>query len=109
MAAFRNNALDITFIGITADRAEVMQGPTVIDLQTTYVVPAASKIASIEESTSRACSSWCRSAALRRRICARSSPKPLSSTSRSRTPSLLVAGRRLSRRKHGFEVPRERQ
>jgi hypothetical protein len=33
MAAFRNNALDITFIGITADRAEVMQkGPTVIDL-----------------------------------------------------------------------------
>jgi polar amino acid transport system substrate-binding protein len=50
MAAFRNNALDITFIGITADRAEVMQyGPTVIDLQTTYVVPAGSKIASIEE------------------------------------------------------------
>ena len=50
MAAFRNNALDVTFIGITADRAEVMQyGPTVIDLQTTYLVPASSKIASIEE------------------------------------------------------------
>jgi polar amino acid transport system substrate-binding protein len=50
MEAFRNNALDVTFIGITADRAEVMQyGPTVIDLQTTYLVPAASKIASIAE------------------------------------------------------------
>jgi polar amino acid transport system substrate-binding protein len=50
MAAFRNNALDVTFIGTTADRAEVMQyGPTVIDLQTTYLVPAASKIASIAE------------------------------------------------------------
>jgi polar amino acid transport system substrate-binding protein len=50
MEAFRSNSLDVTFIGITADRAEVMQyGPTVIDLQTTYLVPASSKIASIAE------------------------------------------------------------
>jgi polar amino acid transport system substrate-binding protein len=50
MAAFRNGALDVTFIGITADRAEAMDyGPTVIDLQTTFLVPAASKITSIAE------------------------------------------------------------
>jgi polar amino acid transport system substrate-binding protein len=50
MAAFRNNALDVTFIGITADRAEAMDyGPTVIDLQTTFLVPAVSKITSIAE------------------------------------------------------------
>jgi polar amino acid transport system substrate-binding protein len=48
--AFRNNALDVTFIGITADRAAVMDfGPAVIDLQTTYLVPAASKITGIAE------------------------------------------------------------
>jgi polar amino acid transport system substrate-binding protein len=50
MEAFRAGAIDVTFIGITADRAEVMDyGPTVIDLQTTFLVPAASKIASIAE------------------------------------------------------------
>ena len=50
IAAFRDNALDVTFIGITADRAAAMQfGPTVIDLQTTYLVPAASRITSIAE------------------------------------------------------------
>ncbi len=50
IAAFRDNALDVTFIGITADRAAAMQfGPAVIDLQTTYLVPAASRIASIAE------------------------------------------------------------
>ncbi|MFL6807160.1 MAG: transporter substrate-binding domain-containing protein [Xanthobacteraceae bacterium] len=50
MAAFRSGAIDVTFLGITADRAEVMAyGPTVIDLQTTYLVPAHSTIASIAE------------------------------------------------------------
>jgi len=48
--AFRAGMLDVTFIGITADRAAVMRyGPTVIDLQTTYLVPAASTIATIAE------------------------------------------------------------
>src|SRR5262249_56225009 len=50
MAAFRARAIDVTFLGITADRAEVMAyGPTVIDLQTTYLVPAHSTIASIAD------------------------------------------------------------
>jgi polar amino acid transport system substrate-binding protein len=50
MAAFRDGAIDVTFLGITADRAEVMAyGPTVIDLQTTYLVPAHSTIANIAE------------------------------------------------------------
>jgi polar amino acid transport system substrate-binding protein len=50
MAAFRAGAIDTTFIGITADRAEVMDyGPTALDLQTTFLVPAGSKIASIAE------------------------------------------------------------
>jgi polar amino acid transport system substrate-binding protein len=50
MAAFRSGAIDATFIGITADRAEVMDyGPVVIDLETTFLVPASSKIASIAE------------------------------------------------------------
>jgi polar amino acid transport system substrate-binding protein len=50
MDAFRNNAIDVTFIGITGDRALVMDyGPTVLDLQTTFLVPAASKITSIAE------------------------------------------------------------
>jgi polar amino acid transport system substrate-binding protein len=50
MAAFRNGAIDVTFLGITADRAEVMAyGPTVIDLQTTYLVPAHSTIQNIAE------------------------------------------------------------
>ena len=48
--AFRNGALDATFIGITADRAVVMDyGPTVIDLQTTFLVPAASPVTRIAE------------------------------------------------------------
>jgi polar amino acid transport system substrate-binding protein len=47
---FRGGALDATIIGITADRAEVMDyGPVVIDLQTTYLVPAGSAIGSIPE------------------------------------------------------------
>src|ERR1700682_6273090 len=48
--AFRNGELDATFIGITADRAAAFDyGPVVLDLQTTYLVPAASAIKSIDE------------------------------------------------------------
>jgi polar amino acid transport system substrate-binding protein len=48
--AFRNGELDATFIGITADRAAAFDyGPVVLDLQTTYLVPAASAITSIDE------------------------------------------------------------
>jgi len=50
MEAFRTGMLDITFLGITADRAQVMRyGPVVIDLQTTYLVPAQSAIREIAE------------------------------------------------------------
>jgi polar amino acid transport system substrate-binding protein len=50
LEAFRSDALDVTFIGITADRAEVIEfGPVVLDLQTTYLVPASSRIQSIAE------------------------------------------------------------
>jgi polar amino acid transport system substrate-binding protein len=50
IAAFRNGDLDATFIGITADRAAAFDfGPVVLDLQTTYLVPAASTIKSIDE------------------------------------------------------------
>jgi polar amino acid transport system substrate-binding protein len=48
--AFRRGELDVTFIGITADRAELIEfGPVVLDLQTTYLVPASSRIQSIAE------------------------------------------------------------
>src|ERR1700746_3997650 len=48
--AFRKGELDATFIGITADRAAAFDfGPVVLDLQTTYLVPAASTIKSIDE------------------------------------------------------------
>jgi polar amino acid transport system substrate-binding protein len=48
--AFRKGELDATFIGITADRAAAFDyGPVVLDLQTTYLVPAASSINSIDE------------------------------------------------------------
>jgi polar amino acid transport system substrate-binding protein len=48
--AFRKGELDATFIGITADRAAAFDfGPVVLDLQTTYLVPAASTITSIDE------------------------------------------------------------
>jgi polar amino acid transport system substrate-binding protein len=41
--AFRKGELDATFIGITADRAAAFDfGPVVLDLQTTYLVPARS-------------------------------------------------------------------
>jgi len=50
IGAFRTGAVDVTFVGITTDRAEVIDfGPVVLELQTTYLVPAASTIASIEE------------------------------------------------------------
>jgi len=48
--AFRKGELDVTFIGITADRAAAFDfGPVVLDLQTTYLVPAFSPIKSISE------------------------------------------------------------
>jgi polar amino acid transport system substrate-binding protein len=48
--AFRKGELDVTFIGITADRAAAFDfGPVVLDLQTTYLVPAASTIKTIDE------------------------------------------------------------
>ena len=48
--AFRKGELDVTFIGITADRAAAFDfGPVVLDLQTTYLVPAASPITRIDE------------------------------------------------------------
>jgi polar amino acid transport system substrate-binding protein len=48
--AFRKGELDATFIGITTDRAAVFDfGPVVLDLQTTYLVPAGSAIKSIDE------------------------------------------------------------
>jgi polar amino acid transport system substrate-binding protein len=49
MAGFRDGGIDVTFLGITADRAEAMAfGPTVLDLHTSYLVPAGSQIASID-------------------------------------------------------------
>jgi polar amino acid transport system substrate-binding protein len=50
LEAFSRGELDVTFIGITADRAELIEfGPVVLDLQTTYLVPASSRIHSIAE------------------------------------------------------------
>jgi polar amino acid transport system substrate-binding protein len=50
LAAFRDGSLDVTFLGITAERAEAIEfGPIVFEIQTTYLVPAASTIASIAE------------------------------------------------------------
>jgi polar amino acid transport system substrate-binding protein len=50
IAAFRACALDVTFVGITADRAEAVDfGPVVVEIQTSYLVPADSKIATIAE------------------------------------------------------------
>lgn len=50
VAAFRDGSLDVTFIGITADRAEAIDfGPVIIEIQTTYLVPQASPIAGIAQ------------------------------------------------------------
>jgi polar amino acid transport system substrate-binding protein len=47
---FKTGKLDVTFIGITADRAAAFDfGPVVLDLQTTFLVPAASPIKTIAE------------------------------------------------------------
>ncbi len=48
--AFRKGELDATFIGITADRAAAFDfGQVVLDLQTSYLVPAASPLQAIDE------------------------------------------------------------
>jgi polar amino acid transport system substrate-binding protein len=48
--AFRKGELDVTFVGITVDRAAAFDfGPVVLDLQTTYLVPAASAIKTMDE------------------------------------------------------------
>jgi polar amino acid transport system substrate-binding protein len=50
IAAFKTGVLDVTFVGITADRAAAFDfGPVVLDLQTTYLVPAASPIKAIAD------------------------------------------------------------
>jgi polar amino acid transport system substrate-binding protein len=50
VAAFRDGSLDVTFIGITADRAAAIDfGPVVFEIETTYLVPEASAITSIAE------------------------------------------------------------
>ena len=50
IAAFRDGAIDATFIGITADRAaEIDFGPMVIGIQTTFLVPGQSPIKTISE------------------------------------------------------------
>jgi polar amino acid transport system substrate-binding protein len=50
VTAFRDGSLDATFIGITADRAEAIDfGPVVFEIETTYLVLAASPIAGIAE------------------------------------------------------------
>jgi polar amino acid transport system substrate-binding protein len=48
--AFRAGEVDVTFIGIAADRATAIDfGPTVIDIETSYLVPAGSAIGRIDE------------------------------------------------------------
>jgi polar amino acid transport system substrate-binding protein len=50
IAAFQDGALDVTFLGITVERAEAIDfGPVVFEIQTTYLVPSTSKITSIAE------------------------------------------------------------
>ena len=47
---FKNGTLDVTFIGITADRAAAFDyGPVVVDLQTTFLVPGPSPIKAIAD------------------------------------------------------------
>lgn len=48
--AFRAGEVDVTFVGITADRATAIDfGPVVIDIETSYLVPAGSAITRIDE------------------------------------------------------------
>jgi polar amino acid transport system substrate-binding protein len=50
VAAFRTGTVDVTFLGITADRAEDMRfGPPVIALQSSVLVPDGSPIAAIAD------------------------------------------------------------
>jgi polar amino acid transport system substrate-binding protein len=50
VAAFHDGSLDATIVGVTADRAEAIDfGPTMLELQTTYLVPPKSAIAAIAE------------------------------------------------------------
>jgi polar amino acid transport system substrate-binding protein len=50
VAAFHDGSLDVTIVGVTADRAEAIDfGPTVLELQTTYLVPPKSPINAIAE------------------------------------------------------------
>jgi polar amino acid transport system substrate-binding protein len=47
---FKAGALDVTFLGVTADRAATIQfGPIVLALQTTYLVPQSSPIEHIDD------------------------------------------------------------
>lgn len=48
--AFRDGALDVTFVGITADRAAVFDfGPVAIGIRTSFLVPSSSPIGGIDE------------------------------------------------------------
>jgi polar amino acid transport system substrate-binding protein len=48
--AFRSGVVDVTFVGVTADRAEAIDfGPVVLDIQTSYLVPASSPITAIAD------------------------------------------------------------
>jgi polar amino acid transport system substrate-binding protein len=48
--AFRRGEVDTTFVGITADRAQVIDfGPVVLDIQTSYLVPPTSTIQAITD------------------------------------------------------------
>jgi polar amino acid transport system substrate-binding protein len=50
VAGMRLGALDLTFLGITAERAEAIDfGPVVLELQTTFLVPPSSTVAEIAE------------------------------------------------------------
>jgi polar amino acid transport system substrate-binding protein len=50
IAEFQDGALDVTFLGVTADRAAAIDfGPVVFEIQTTYLVAPTSTIASIAE------------------------------------------------------------
>jgi polar amino acid transport system substrate-binding protein len=48
--AFRSGAGDVTFVGVTADRAQAIDfGPVVLDIETSYLVPSSSAIARIAD------------------------------------------------------------
>jgi len=48
--AFRSGAVDVTFVGVTAARAEAIDfGPVVLDIATSYLVPASSAIGTIAD------------------------------------------------------------